>query len=121
MFVTWAVQGCLAWQQQGLKEPTEVKEATDAYRNEMDHIGRFLHGCCLLKPGNNRVKTQSSLPCKAFCKWAGEYISQTQFSARLTELGYTKKTGGDGRMYWLGIGLVVEPDEDKNTGKYRGL
>lgn len=38
----WAVEGCLLWQQEGLKPPAAVTKATDDYRNEMDRIGGFL-------------------------------------------------------------------------------
>jgi P4 family phage/plasmid primase-like protien len=108
----WAVTGCLDWQQQGLNEPPEVRAATESYRAEMDLIGQFLQDCCLLKPGREDIKTQSSRLYKAFCKWGSESMTQTAFSTRLTEMGYTKKIGGDGAMYWLGIGLVVTADSD---------
>ena len=40
--LAWCVRGCIAWQQQGLGEPVEVREATDAYREESDPMGEFL-------------------------------------------------------------------------------
>ena len=32
----WAVDGCLAWQRDGLGMPAEVQKATETYRAEMD-------------------------------------------------------------------------------------
>src|SRR5262249_14786881 len=38
--LTWAVQGCRAWQAQGLAEPDEVIQATHAYQAEQDVLQR---------------------------------------------------------------------------------
>jgi P4 family phage/plasmid primase-like protien len=38
----WCVDGCLAWQREGLGEPIEVRAATDAYREEQDAIADFV-------------------------------------------------------------------------------
>ena len=46
--LTWAVQGCLAWQQYGLQPPAEVRTATDRYQAEMDVLAAFLADCCVL-------------------------------------------------------------------------
>jgi putative DNA primase/helicase len=109
--LAWAVQGCLDWQQQGLAEPQEVIDATKNYQDEMDVIGQFLNECCFLKPGSQEIKANSTDLYKAFLKWSGELtMTQKAFSSALQELGYTKKVGGDGRMYWQGIGLVVTDD-----------
>jgi putative DNA primase/helicase len=111
--LAWAVRGCLEWQSLGLAEPDEVQEAVKTYQAEMDTIGAFLRDCCLLKPGRPDVKTQSSVLHGAFCRWSGEPLTQKAFSERLSELGYTKKMGGDGAMYWLGIGLIVTPESGR--------
>ncbi len=106
--LAWAVRGCQEWQRIGLAEPAEVTQAVHAYQAEMDTIGQFLKDCCFLRPGRTDIKAQSSVLHEAFCKWSGDYsVSQKAFSERLLELGYSKKAGGDGRMYWLEIGLIV--------------
>jgi putative DNA primase/helicase len=46
----WAVQGCLAWQQEGLGIPEEVQQATAAYRQDMDALAGFLASCCVKGP-----------------------------------------------------------------------
>ena len=43
--LTWMVQGCLDWQANGLTIPDRVKTATDGYRAQEDHVGRFLADC----------------------------------------------------------------------------
>jgi P4 family phage/plasmid primase-like protien len=115
----WAVEGCIAWQKQGLDEPKSVTEAVDEYRLEMNSIGQFLQDCCYVPmPLREDIKTQSSRLHEAYLRWSGEHnITQTAFSTKLTEMGYRKKMGGDGRNYWLGIGLVVttSPTQDETT------
>jgi putative DNA primase/helicase len=105
--LAWAVRGCEAWQKDGLKEPQAVTEAVDNYRMEMNSIGQFLQECCWLPQDRPDIKTQSSTLYKAFCRWGGELLSQKAFSDRLLEMGYARKKGGDGAMYWQGIGLIV--------------
>lgn len=38
----WAVEGCSAWQQEGLESPLAVKGATGEYRAEMDTVAQFI-------------------------------------------------------------------------------
>lgn len=40
--LTWAIQGCLAWQQGGLNPPATVRNATADYLASEDAIGRWL-------------------------------------------------------------------------------
>jgi hypothetical protein len=42
--LAWAVCGCLEWLRHGLGEPAEVRDATQAYRDEMDTFKDFLGG-----------------------------------------------------------------------------
>ena len=46
----WAVDGCLAWQQDGLDPPSAVSEATAAYRDEMDTVGAFSRNAASVIP-----------------------------------------------------------------------
>lgn len=39
--LAWALEGCLAWQRDGLKPPKCVVDATDEYFDEEDTIGEF--------------------------------------------------------------------------------
>lgn len=48
--LSWAIQGCLAWQQQGLDPPAAVRNATDDYLAAEDSIGRWLEDCCNADP-----------------------------------------------------------------------
>ena len=40
--LTWGVEGCLAWQKQGLKPPASVKVTTKQYFEDADFLEQFL-------------------------------------------------------------------------------
>ncbi len=46
--LTWAVRGCLEWQQKGLAVPESVRDYTNEYRDENDPLRDWLADCCEL-------------------------------------------------------------------------
>lgn len=46
--LAWAVEGCLKWQKDGLKEPECVLEATKEYKQEMDLVAGFIEQCVII-------------------------------------------------------------------------
>jgi putative DNA primase/helicase len=40
--LAWAVEGCREYLENGLEVPSQVRNATDAYKKEMDIIGDFI-------------------------------------------------------------------------------
>lgn len=102
--LTWAVQGCLEWQKNGLQTPDEVQAATGKYRDEMDTVGQFLDDTCILTP---EVKAKASDLYDAYKTWCdtnGEYVlTQRNFGSRLTQKGLERvKTNGN---FWKGVGI----------------
>ncbi|HWV36878.1 MAG TPA: phage/plasmid primase, P4 family [Vulgatibacter sp.] len=65
----WAVEGCLAWQRDGLRDPERVRAATEGYRAEQDTLGRFLADEC--EEGADFRIIQRSLRA-AYERWCGE-------------------------------------------------
>lgn len=107
--LNWAVKGCLKWQQEGLGEPTEIKQATQGYKDEMDILGYFLNEHCVEKT-NARISVKELYErYREWCKDTGEYeISQRKFNRRIEERGYLKKRSGKGgNTEFHGIGLLT--------------
>ncbi len=108
--LAWAVEGCLKWQREGLGIPDAVKDATNAYKDEMDVIGQFIFECCVV---TESATVRSSNLFEAWRQWAqsnGEAEkSQRWFTDVLAEKGYQKKTRNTG-AWWMGIGLRAESD-----------
>jgi len=100
----WMVEGCLAWQQGGLQEPTEVLLATSEYKVEQDVLGGFVSDHCLT---GEAYRVKSSAIYNAYRKWAeesGERIeNRRQFSAHMAERGFEKVKNN--QVWYLGITL----------------
>jgi len=102
----WAIEGCLAWQKDGLGLPDEVREATAGYRSEMDVLAQFLADVCVKLP---TVKVKSSSLYAAYAAWCdenGEYkLSSKVFSLKMKERGYDPQHLREGNFYF-GLGLA---------------
>jgi len=46
--LNWAIKGCLAWQKSGLAQPKLVTDAVNSYREEMDLLGQWVAGNCVV-------------------------------------------------------------------------
>lgn len=44
--LAWMVEGCLAWQRDGLRVPDSIKSESDAYRKDSDLLGEWLDTHC---------------------------------------------------------------------------
>jgi putative DNA primase/helicase len=116
--LSWAVEGCLAWQREGLGVPPEVFEATEEYRDEMNELGEFMKDCCLIK--EDAMALSADL-YKSYTEWAesnGERnpLSQNVFGTRLRERGFQSKRTTGGKRCWKGIGLLTRSKSDRVTG-----
>jgi putative DNA primase/helicase len=111
----WALAGCLEWQHEGLGEPTEVVEATAAYRADMDTIGQFIADCCIRGDGLSVGATDLYETFRSWLEKMGEKetVTQNSFGKALAEKGFKDgrfKTGPQkGRRLWQGIGLSNDP------------
>lgn len=110
----WAIDGCLKWQTEGLKDPSTVSDATGTYRTQMDTIGHFLDDCCEigdpLMPGFVVSAKDLYQAYKQWCMDAGERPdSQRALGLKLKDRGLQNETitsgPSKGRTEWLGIKL----------------
>ena len=87
----WALEGCLAWQRDGLGVSTEVRTATESYREEMDVLGQFLAERCIIDP---HAVTASSALYEAYLSWGHanhqKLMSHTAFGRALEDRGFPK-------------------------------
>jgi putative DNA primase/helicase len=108
--LAWAVQGCLAWQHEGLKPPTSVVSATDEYFEAEDALGRWMEERC------ERTATAKALTAELFADWkrwaesASEFAgTQRRFSDLLITRGVQKWRNSFGVRGFKGIGLKTQP------------
>lgn len=107
--LAWMIEGCLAWQREGLGRPEQIQAATRDYLSAEDSLGAWIDDCVELKPG---ARTQSSAAYRSFRKWAenaGEYVpSQKRFTGSLRDRGFqTVKASG---IYFLGFDLKQDTE-----------
>jgi putative DNA primase/helicase len=104
--LNWAVEGCLAWQKEGIKTPAKVMAATDDYKDEMDVIQQFIDDCCFV--GEKYTAKVNGL-YEEYCKWCDENnvheTSSIKFTKKLKDKGFTQTRNSFNR-YWSGIGIV---------------
>jgi putative DNA primase/helicase len=104
--LTWALEGCRSWQQEGLSTPAEVLQATEAYRDEMDILKDFLESCCIEKAEAEAKVSDLYAAYVAWCEANGERpLTQRAFGMKLSERGLGQRRTKVAR-YWVGIGLV---------------
>lgn len=103
--LSWAVKGCLRWQQEGLKPPAKVQQSTDSYREESDLIAQFLEEKTT-RSETGKVKGGDLYKAyETWCKEQGEYcISGKTFGKRLQEKGLQKKKTDC--VYYRGLELL---------------
>jgi putative DNA primase/helicase len=65
--LSWMIEGCLEGQRIGLRPPTVVTEATDAYLQSEDNTGAWIDECCILEP---RAWERSQMLFDSWKAWA---------------------------------------------------
>jgi P4 family phage/plasmid primase-like protien len=106
--LAWAVEGCREWRREGLQAPDEVRQATGAYRAEMDVLGAFLRECCRKDPDENIGAQDLYKAYRLWCEDSGERPEgKRKFSSQLKERDYeSRRSGANGSYEWQGIALL---------------
>jgi putative DNA primase/helicase len=113
--LAWAIEGCLAWQKIGLKQPKVVSAATNEYLAAEDALGRWLDECTVKSPN---AKAGSSDLFHNWRRWAdnsGEYVgSQKRFSQNLEARGFITSRTKTERVF-VGLRLVTDVTGQPNS------
>ena len=108
--LTWAVRGCLSYQEQGLNPPKEVRAAVGDYRTDQDVLADFLDAECVAGPG---CMVYSLDLFKRYTEWAGRQgiarpMIPRSFGKRLVSHGFDRGKDSMGR-FWIGLSLQAIP------------
>jgi len=104
--LAWAIEGCKAWQEQGLNPPESVRAATEEYFAAEDVLGRWIEERTVL--GLQHYTSSSALyeDWKQWCEVEREYVgTQKQFSQRLEQRGEVTKVRKEQARGFQGIAL----------------
>jgi len=66
--LTWAVQGCLDWQRQGLDKPIRIISDSEQYRSDCDVLAFFVHSECVADKTGTVTSGEFFDRFAAFCK-----------------------------------------------------
>ncbi len=110
----WMVEGCLAWQKQGLTPPAIVTSATEQYLNAEDSIAAWIEECCERRVGAWQSSASLFTSWKTWATGTGEAPgSQKRFSQKLEARGFENKHSKTGNGF-VGIELKLSYE----TGSY---
>ncbi len=106
----WAIDGCMAWQRDGLVRPASIKAATEAYFADQDTFGAWLEEDCDVEPGNEYKSATSAdlfAAWQRYAKAAGEgAMTRKAFAERMQRSGLQIHKGAKGARLYQGVRLV---------------
>jgi putative DNA primase/helicase len=116
--LAWLIDGCLAWQREGLNPPQAVIEATAAYLSAEDAPGLWLAERAELGP-NYFKSTRVLFDWKIWCDRTGEKCgTEKKFAQKMRDMGFQEGrcregVGNPKSGFW---GIKLKPQEHENVG-----
>lgn len=109
----WAVEGCLAWQREGLAAPKAVTLATSDYRRESDIVGQWIEERCATGPGHRARSTELYGDYLAWCSANGipSPLSLKALAGKLGDRGFDRSENHRGQAQWTGLALCGGSEE----------
>jgi len=111
--LSWIVEGCVQWQNVGLRTPKDWVMATQSYRSEMDTLGAFFDECCDM---GEIFSVNSAELYDTYVAWTDANgmhpFSSINFGKELTKKGFGAKKGTGGVRMRTGIGLKARTSMD---------
>lgn len=108
----WAIDGCLAWQREGLKPPARVIEATEEYLEAEDAMGRWLEENCDRNPSARTTTNDLFTSWKTWSDHGGEYVGTIRkFSEDVAKRGFARWKSGSLKGF-RGIALKDQEVEE---------
>ncbi|MEO3476016.1 phage/plasmid primase, P4 family [Roseomonas sp. CAU 1739] len=108
----WMIDGCLAWQRDGLARPKAVLDATAEYFAEQDVLAQWIEECCEIGTGFGETSSKLFASWRAFAqgrsdephnaKWLGAMLER-QGHRRAKDCAMFRGRG------YVGIRLLPEP------------
>ena len=114
---SWGVEGCLAWQREGLRQPQSVLDATDEYFEDEDAIGQWMGERCYVEPAARSLTADLFADWREWAEKHGEFVgSIKRFSETLVSRRFARWRNPKGAMGFQGISL--QPKEYPGYARY---
>lgn len=105
----WMIKGCLKWQQEGLIPAKQIESETNAYKQEMDIVLKFIKDCV---KESQYEKVKASEVFKEYKNWAkasNEWDGMTQAKFGVEMGKRFEKRNVNGYVYYIGI--ILKKDD----------
>jgi len=105
------IDGCLAWQKQGLNPPKAVNSATQEYLDSQDTAQNFFDDCCIIAKNESDTFEHIWDGYVDWCEDCREFIgTKKAFGQKLRDKGFqAKRAAGAGKeRTYIGIRCVRE-------------
>jgi putative DNA primase/helicase len=114
----WAIEGCLAWQREGLNPPAAVTSATKEYFTEEDALARWIEERTERKDGPLETASALFADWRAWAESNGEFVGTSKrLSVNLAARGYISDRSNKARGF-KGIALRKGSVTDCDTSVY---
>lgn len=113
----WMIDGCLAWQEEGLVRPKAVVDATKEYHEESDILGAFIRERCEVGPNLHEMATPLYMGWVDWAKSKNEkVVAYKEFRQQMIERNYHHRTIKTGSAFY-GLSLL---EDQQGTFTYGG-
>jgi putative DNA primase/helicase len=113
----WAVEGCLAWQKNGLGVPRAVCKATSEYRAESDALGEFFRLHVMFEKDATIARKDLRESYETWCRDNGQpAFAARRFGARLREHGVVDtnvRRGAKTLDGWRHVRLLTDIEKER--------
>jgi P4 family phage/plasmid primase-like protien len=113
--LAWIVQGAVDYAADGLRTPDEVLAATDTYRAEEDHLGRFIDDRCRVG-GGDLARVEMSDLRRAYDGWCRaqheDAVTATAFGRQLKQRYGIGTAKSNGRRFYTNVALYAPEEAD---------
>jgi len=97
--LAWAIDGCRQWQKEGLRPPAAVRDATRAYFDAADPIGRWIADACVVGAEYSSPLADLHKSYERYSRDHGEKpLSKRALSDALIRRGFSKRRTADERL-----------------------
>lgn len=106
--LAWIIRGAVDYAARGLREPDQVKAATDTYAHDQDTVTRFLEEQCIVGGGEHVQLKVAVLRAayEAWCADEGEHaVTAKAFGMQLQRHGIESAKGSKGVRIYRGVTL----------------
>jgi putative DNA primase/helicase len=108
--LAWMIEGCMEWQERGLRPPPAVTRATAAYLEAQDGIAAWIDECCERRADAWATRTALFESWSRWAHAAGEYVGpRPRFLDALEARGLEPHRKSDGRGF---LGLSIKRQEE---------